>query len=197
MTFHDVRLPDEIEQGAAGGPVFQTTILPLSSGGEQRNIDWSEARHEWELAYGIDDKASYDAVRQFFFARRGQAHTFRFKDWSDYELVDEPIGIGDGVNKTFQIIRVYEGSGPAPYYRRITRPVAGTVVLKVDGVVTAATDNGLGIYTFASAPADGAEVTCSCEFDMCVRFNTDKFQLELTQPGAGAIGSLPVLEVRE
>lgn len=197
MAFHDVRLPDEIEQGASGGPAFQTTVLPLSSGGEQRNIDWLEARHEWELGYGIDSKEAYDTVRQFFFARRGQAHTFRFKDWSDFQLIDEVIGLGDGVNKTFQLIRTYETAGPSPYFRRITRPVSGTVVLKVDGVVTAATDNGLGVFTFATAPALGVEVTCTCEFDMCVRFNTDKFQLTLEQVNAGSINSLPIIEVRE
>lgn len=197
MAFHDVRLPDAIEQGASGGPSFQTTVLPLSSGGEQRNSDWLEARHEWELGYGIDDRASYDAVRQFFFARRGQAHTFRFKDWSDYELVDEVIGVGDGVNTVFQIIRTYETDGPAPYFRRITRPVGGTVSFKIAGTPVSATDNGLGIYTLADVPADGDEVTCSCEFDMCVRFNTDKFQLTLQQVDAGQISSLPIIEVRE
>lgn len=196
MAFHDVRLPDEIEQGASGGPAFQTTVLPLSSGHEQRNIDWQEARHEWELGYGIDSKDAYDAVRQFFFARRGKAHTFRFKDWSDFQLIDEPIGIGDGTNRVFQLIRTYETDGPSPYFRRITRPV-GTVVFKVDGVVVSAIDNGLGIYTLASAPALDAVVTCSCDFDMCVRFDTDKFQLTLQQVNAGSIQSLPIIEVRE
>lgn len=197
MTFHDIQLPDAIEQGASGGPTFQTTVLPLANGGEQRNIDWVEARHEWDLSYGIDDRASYDAVRQFFFARRGMAHTFRFRDWSDYELVDEEIGIGDGTNRVFQIIKAYEEAGPAPYFRRITRPVAGTVVFKVDGVVVSATDNGLGVYTLASAPALNAVVTCTCDFDMCVRFNVDKFSITLQQIDAGSVNSLPVIEVRE
>jgi uncharacterized protein (TIGR02217 family) len=198
MAFHDVRLSDEIEQGASGGPNFQTTVLPLSSGGEQRNIDWAEARHEWELGYGIDNKQAYDEVRQFFFARRGMAHTFRFKDWSDFQLNDEVIGLGDGTNRVFQIIRTYEADGPAPYFRRITRPVAGTVVFKVAGVTRAAVDNGLGVYTLATpAPALGVEVSCTCEFDMCVRFNVDKFNLTLTQVDAGQISSLPIIEVRE
>lgn len=197
MAFHDIRLPDQIEQGATGGPAFQTTVLPLSNGSEQRNIDWSEARHEWELAYGVQDKEDFAAVRNFFFARRGMAHTFRFKDWSDYDLVDEAQGVGDGSNRDFQLIKVYESAGPAPYLRRITRPVAGTVVWKVDGVTVGATHNGLGIYTLATAPTLGAMVTASAEFDMCVRFNVDKFSLTLEQPEAGAIGSLPIVEVRE
>jgi uncharacterized protein (TIGR02217 family) len=196
MAFHDIRLPDEVEQGATGGPSFQTTVLPLTNGGEQRNQDWQEVRHEWELSYGIQDKQDFELVRSFFFARRGQANSFRFKDWSDFELVDEVQGIGDGVNRDFQLIRVYESDGPSPYLRRITRPV-GTVVFKVDGTIVGKADNGLGQYTLSVAPADGAVVTASCEFDIPVRFNVDKFSLKLDQAEAGSIGSLPVLEVRE
>lgn len=196
MTFHDIRLPDEIEQGATGGPTFHTTILDLVNGAEVRNADWSEARHEWELAYGIQTKEDYEVVRAFFFARRGMTHTFRFKDWSDYSMTDEVQGIGNGLNRDFQLVVTYEGDGPAPYIRRITRPV-GSVVFKVDGIITGKVDNGLGAYTLSVAPADGAVVTATCEFDMHVRFNIDKFGLQLDQENAGTIGSLPVIEVRE
>lgn len=198
MAFHDVRLPEEVEKGATGGPLFHTTVIDLANGAEQRNVDWSEARHEWELAYGVQDADDFSAVRAFFFARRGMAHTFRFKDWSDYQLVDETQGVGDGVNKDFQLIKTYEGSGPAPYFRRITRPITSTVVWKVNGVVRGATHNGLGVYTLSgAAPTDGALVTASGEFDMCTRFNVDKFNLQLQTDVAGSIGSLPVIEVRE
>lgn len=197
MTFHNVRLPDDIEQGAAGGPQFQTTIIPLSSGGEQRNQDWSEARHSWELGYGISNKVDYATVRSFFFARRGMAHTFLFKDWSDFQVTEETQGIGDAVNQTFQLIKIYTDAGPAPYIRRITRPITGTVVWKVNGVITAATHQGLGVYLFAVAPAALAIVTATFEFDMCVRFNVDQFSLTLQQVDAGQVSSLPIIEVRE
>lgn len=197
MAFHDIRLPDDVEQGATGGPTFQTSILPMASGFEQANIDWAEARHTWELAYGVQSQEDYAVVRAFFFARRGMAHTFRFKDWSDFQLFDEVQGVGDGTNTTFQLIKTYEGDGPAPYIRRITRPVAGTVVFKVDGVVVGVTDNGLGNYTISPAPASGKVVTASCEFDMRVRFNVDQFGLQIDQPDSGAVGSLPIIEVRE
>jgi uncharacterized protein (TIGR02217 family) len=108
------------------------------------------------------------------------------------------IGIGDGANQSFQLIKTYEGDGPNPYIRRITRPILDTVVFKVDGVVRAATHSALGLYTLSGlAPVDGAVVTATCEFDIPVRFDTDKFNLKLDQPDAGAIGSLPVVEVRE
>jgi uncharacterized protein (TIGR02217 family) len=197
LAFHDVRLPDDVEQGATGGPTFLTTIIPMSNGSEQRNINWSETQHAWELSYGIQTADDFSITRAFFFARRGQANSFRFKDWSDFQLTDEAQGIGDGTNRVFQLIKTYETDGPAPYVRRITRSVTGTVVWKADGVPITATDNGAGMFTLASAPANGQVVTADAEFDIPVRFNVDQFALQLTLADAGAIGSLPVIEVRE
>ena len=197
MAFHDIRLPEDVEQGATGGPSFQTTIIPTSSGAEQRNIDWQEVRHDWDISYGIQTAVDFIVCRQFFFARRGQANSFRFKDWSDFSLVDEVVGTGDGTNATFQLIKTYEATGPDPYVRRVTRPVAGTVVWKVDGVVKSATDEGLGVWLLTVVPTAGQVVTASCDFDIPVRFNTDKFALTLETEDGGTIGSLPVIEVRE
>jgi len=197
MAFHDVRLPDDVEQGATGGPTFQTTLIPLSSGAEQRNIDWAEVRHSWDLAWGIQTADDFNVTRAFFFARRGQGNSFRFKDWSDFTVTDEVQGVGDGANATFQLIKTYEATGPAPYIRRITRPVAGTVFWFINGVAVGFTQNPLGVYVLAVVPAVGAVVTATCEFDIPVRFNVDVFALQLQLSDAGSIGSLPVIEVRE
>jgi uncharacterized protein (TIGR02217 family) len=197
MAFHDVRLPDAIEQGASGGPTFQTTVIPMSSGAEQRNEDWVECLHSWELSYGVQNKLDYAQCRAFFFARRGRSNYFRFKDWSDYKLTDEPQGVGNGTNQIFQLIATYESGGPNPYIRRITRPVGGTIVWKVAGVPVAFTQGALGVFTLTTPPASLALVTASAEFDIPSRFDVDKFNLMLSLEDAGAIGSLPVIEVRE
>lgn len=197
MAFHDTRLPEQVEQGASGGPSFYTTVNAMMSGNEQRNINWEDARADWELSYGIQGYDDFDEVRAFFYARRGQAHSFRFKDWGDYQLLVEQIGVGDGTTQQFQITKTYEPDGPSPYVRNITRPISDTVVAFVDGVATSCTVNPLGIISFAVAPGVGTVVAVSCEFDVPVRFNTDKFQLQIETPQAAAIGSLPIIEVRE
>ena len=108
MTFHDTRLPVDIERGALGGPGFKTTISPLGSGKEQRNIDWSRIRSEFDIGYGLMEQnsvlleATIDSLHAFFYAREGRAHTFRFKDWADYRIGDflnasasnQAIGVG-------------------------------------------------------------------------------------------------------
>lgn len=198
MAFHDVRLPDEIERGASGGPEFTTTIIGMSSGREQRNIDWEEVRSSWELSYGVQDKLDFDAVKAFFYARRGRGYGFRFKDWGDFELTDEPIGLGDGVENDFQIVKTYESGGPLPYIRVITRPVQSSLKVKIDGVETGSWSlQPSGVIRLSSPLTSSAVLTVSGEFDVPVRFDTDKFQLILETSQAGAIGSLSIVELRE
>lgn len=196
--FHDVRLPDDVEKGATGGPGFNTTVIAMSSGREQRNVDWEETRGEWDVSYGVQTKEDFDVVKAFFFARRGRGYGFRFKDWGDFELFEEAIGLGDGSANDFPISKTYEPSGPLPYVRLITRPVEDTLVVKLDGVETLnwSLQPG-GIVRLNTPPGNGVAVTVSGEFDVPVRFDTDKFLLSLETFNSGSIGSLPIVEIRE
>ena len=213
-SFDDVRLPDDIEQGAVGGPNFQTTVIAMSSGREQRNQDWAEARGEWNIAYGISDKADYQVTQAFFFARRGRSRGFRFKDWADYEF-DEIIGVGStttttttvlGVTTTttthandFPLVKTYELGGPHPYVRAITRPVASSLKVYLGAVLqTSGWSLTSGhIIHFDTPPADGVLVRVKGEFDVPVRFDTDKFELTLDWVEAGAVQGLAIVELRE
>lgn len=202
MAFHDVRLPEDVEQGAVGGPAFQTTVLPMSSGNEQRNADWSATRGAWDIAYGIDTKAYFDTVKQFFYARRGKWAGFRFKDWTDFQVVGGFIGVGDGVTNTFQLAKIYEPLGPLPYTRRITRPVTGTTTIYVNGIAIpigqwSIPTAGTGLIVTNTPPAFGLLVTFDTDFDVPARFDTDKFEITLETSDSGAIGQLPIVEIRE
>lgn len=196
MAFHDTRMPVDIERGARGGPMFKTTVIEMSSGQEQRNIDWSLVRHYFDAAYGVMNREDYEAVRTFFYNRRGRAHTFRFRDWSDYQLDDELIGIGDGVQDEFQITKTY--SGELDYVRNITRPDQSTLIVKVNGIATVnyALLAG-GSIDFSFVPALSDLITVTANFDIPMRFDTDKFELIMEWSEAGATGSLPIIEVRE
>jgi uncharacterized protein (TIGR02217 family) len=199
MSFADVRLPEEVEQGANGGPGFKTTIIILGNGTEQRNQDWQEARGKWDVSYGVQNKEDYDLTLQFFYARRGRLTGFRFKDWSDFEVTDQLLGLGDGANLDFQLIRIYSAAS-GPYTRVITRPVASTIVVRVNDVVNTnwtLQSGGIIRFNMGFAPAVSAEVNADFEFDVPVRFDTDQFTLVLEPSTAAAIGNLPLLEILE
>jgi uncharacterized protein (TIGR02217 family) len=81
------------------------------------------------------------------------------------------------------------------------KPVAGSVRVGVNGVPLVETlhwtvDCGTGVVTFADPPGPGARVTAGFEFDVPVRFDTDRVQVSVASFKAGDMPNVPVIEVR-
>ena len=196
-AFHDVRFPLELGYGASGGPQFSTQVVTTGSGYEQRNSSWADARLHYDAGVGIRSEADLGALIGFFRARRGQAHGFRFSDPLDHDATDEPIGVGDGARTRFDLAKTY-GSGDDAQVRRITRPVAASVIVRVGGAAsTAWTLSALGRIDFTSPPPAGAKLTASFAFDVPVRFAEDRIDVSLAGWRAGEVASVPLVEVRE
>lgn len=197
--FHNVRLPEDFENGAEGGLGFRTSIVQMKSGREQRNIEWQDARGEWTIGYGVQYEEDINELFEFFMARFGRAHSFRFKDLADYSALAQPLGTGDGVETEFQLIRRYS-SGGYNYDRTITKPVTGTVVVYGDAVeITSgwSVDTATGIITFDTAPADDLVLTVDFEFDVPVRFDVDRLPLTYEAFQVFAASGLRIVEVVE
>lgn len=208
MAFDDIRFPTTISRGATGGPERRTEIVTLGSGAEERNSRWTDSRRRYNAGFGVKSLDDIHAVIGFFEERRGRLHGFRWKDHADFKscpprqavsALDQAIGTGDGVTASFQLVKRY-GAGLRDYVRPITRPVAGTVAVAVDGVVTpnAGVDHLTGIVTFLPGfvPLAGQAVTAGFEFDVPVRFDTDRLEVNLTSFAAGEIPAVPVVEIR-
>lgn len=211
MVFHEVRFPTAISRGATGGPERRTEIVTLGSGYEERNSRWADSRRAYNAGYGVKSANDLHAVIAFFEERRGRLHGFRWKDFADFKSCppestpsasDQALGVGDGLTAQFQLIKTY-GSAHAPYSRRIAKPVSGTLLLAVDGLtqtsgVDFTADYTTGMITFlpGSIPASGAAVTAGFEFDVPVRFDTDKLEINLDSVRYGSIPGIPVIEIR-
>lgn len=213
MAFHEVRLPDDIERGAVGGPTFKTRILQLESGFEQRNIDWAQTRGEWDISYGLmkmeDDglEAAVHQIRDFFYARQGRAHGFRFKDWSDFEigkvatptLNNQSIGLGDASTTVFQVFKRYT-SGGINYDRTIKKLVTGQVIVMLDSIVQGSgftINHDTGQITFSPTPPGvGVSIDVALEFDVPVRFDDDALKINVQTFIAGQIPPIPLIELR-
>ena len=181
MSFHNVSLPPTIQYGSIFGFGFATIIQNTASGHEYRLARQSKARHRYRPLKQLQTTEEAIELKEFILARRGSLHSFRLKDWQDYTTnadgttaptnVDIYLGTGDGTAKTFQLAKVYDAAGDAPYTRAITLPVAGTTVVALDTASTSAfTVSTLGVVTFTTAPLNGEVVTAGCEFDVPVRF---------------------------
>lgn len=197
-AFHDVRFPLQLGYGAAGGPEFSTQVVVTGSGHEQRNSSWADARLYYDAGLGVRSEADLVALIGFFRARRGQAHGFRFSDPLDRTASEVRLGVGDGGATRFALVKPY-GEGDDIQVRRITRPVAGTVRVAIDGVAQPAgwSLGSGGHVDFAEAPAAGAVVTAGFEFDVPVRFASDRIDVSIAGWRAGELPSVPLVEVRE
>ncbi|MFA8385257.1 MAG: TIGR02217 family protein [Pelagibaca sp.] len=209
MQFHEVRFPAALSFGSIGGPERRTDVVTLASGFEERNTPWAHSRRRYDAGIGLRSMDDIDTLIAFFEARRGQMYGFRWKDWADFKscrpsaqvsATDQRIGTGDGVTTEFGLSKAYV-SGDAEYRRPVVKPVAGSVVVALDGVaqvegVDFTVDVATGIVSFLAAPLLDVPVTAGFEFDVPVRFDTDRIQTSASTFQAGEVPDVPVVELR-
>lgn len=208
MAFHDVSLPDDFEYQGISGAGFSTIVQETASGHEFRVARQAQGRHRFRLRKALQSSSEAAAIKAFGLGRRGSLHSFRLKDWADFTTAsdgvsahsgtDVIIGTGDGTEDTFQLIKVYDAAGDAPYQRTITLPVSGTVVVTLDNVATTAfTLSADGQVVMNSAPTSGVVVRAGCEFDVPVRFASEVDQFMQLQATGYEIWDIPTLDCIE
>lgn len=147
MAFYETRFPTSISNNSGGGPRWKTDVISMASGYEQRNQRWSEVRNMYDVAYGVKTRAQLATLVDFFNEMRGRLHGFRFKDWLDFSVTDEPLVPTGG--PTYQLIKTY-GNGFNDYTKNIIKPVSGSVSIKQNGSAYGASisvDTTTGIVT--------------------------------------------------
>lgn len=209
MAFHEIRFPASLSFGSLGGPERRTEIVTLANGFEERNTPWADARRRYDAGLGLRSLDDLEELIAFFEARSGQLHGFRWKDWADYRSarasrevtpMDQSLGFGTGAKAEFQLTKAYV-SGDQVYRRPIVKPVAGSVRVAVAGDPMVeglhwSLDAATGVVSLAYPPAPDAEVTAGFEFDVPVRFDTDRIQVSVASFQAGDLPRVPVLEIR-
>jgi uncharacterized protein (TIGR02217 family) len=207
QAFDDIVFPLSIGREASVTPAFSTQTVESLSGHERRSSDWADARMRYDAGPGVRSEADLGALIEFFRARRGAARGFRFSDPFDNQsaplgeavsALDQRLGTGDGMASQFALAKYY-GSGPDAQRRLITRPVAGTIRVAVNGVeaMSGWSHAGGGVIAFASAPAAGAVLTAGYRFDVPVRFAEDRLEVSRATFAAGEVPSVLLVEVRE
>lgn len=224
-----VQLNENIERGALGGARFNTSVLPQDSGFEKRNINWSVPIAEFDIGFGLlikyqldptDVQLDLDELINFFYVVQGRAFSFRFKDWSDFEIGLENgrtagisrqfLGLGDDVKTDFQIFKRYSFGGKTFDRTGLTKLVDNAKVeLTKDGVLQTnpgdyTLDADRGLFKMVVAPAStggtgpGGEelLEFRCEFDLHMRLDTDDLKVNLEMFNAGSWPNIPILELR-
>lgn len=202
-----VQLATKYTSRATGGPMRRTEVVIKADGSEERNQVWRNSRRRWSLVGAFRTPSDLLEFEEFYSARGGLERGFLWKDPVDNRscsrvatpaATDQPLGTGDGSDTTFQLVKRYGGASYA-YDRKISRPVAGTVLVAIDGTPTTAftVDTTTGVVTMDAAPADGAALTSGFEYLVPVRFDADTLESDVQLIAAGSSVTASILEILE
>ena len=209
-SFHEVRFPLAIGFNARGGPERRTEIVTLGSGAEERNARWAHSRRRYDAGPGVRSLSDLARIVSFFEERRGRLFGFRFRDpldsssSNDRQTItgrDQTLGLGDGTNRTFQLIKTY-GAGNTLYTRPIQKPVLGSVLIMVDGqaqaigsVVDVDVATGVVIFRPGFVPRANALVSAGYAFDVHGRFDSDQISVNFDGFRSGQLPTIPLVEI--
>jgi uncharacterized protein (TIGR02217 family) len=189
------RFPDYLAYGLRVGPRFNTSVVRVESGFEQRNELWSFPLVSLDGSTTHRTAAQKDEIDWFFRAMGGRRDGFRVRNPADYK--DESHGIVSLISgNSYQIQKQYV-YGAVSLARDITKPYNdGTFTVTGGGSYTV--DYTTGIITRNS----GAVPTgWTGKFDIPVRFDQDELVWTIAAPGASndylyTVEALKLVEIR-
>lgn len=164
--------------GSGWQPHFSTKILTAASGKEYRAALMANPVYTLNLKYNFlrASRQEWQTLLGFFLARRGAFDSFLYEHPDDNAVADQLIGVADGMNKNFQLLR---GFG-ADFIEPVQNPKQVTAI-KVNGVLKTPgadyTVSATGVVVFAVAPMAG-NVTWSGTFYYRARFADDNSTFE-------------------
>ena len=167
-------------------PTFSTEIQESVAGREVRVQNFQNPIWEFTLSYEylLNDSRWRDENEQtpletlvgFFLARGGQFDDFLLNEsdltgrLEDSVYSGQPIGVGDGSTKNFQLVRNIGG-----FLEAVQNPMNQTATVYANGVAKVqGTDYAItnGLVTFVNAPASAAAITADFVMLHRVRFHT-------------------------
>lgn len=138
----------------------------------------SRPMHRFDGSFDNRDHDVKEALLNAFNATRGAAYGFRFKNWLDYELHDELLGIATGGQQTMQIVKRYVFGGEECIVP-IRKPNSD-VELNVNRVfLPSSVDVTTGLISFNANPGD--RITVTGTYDVPVMFENDEFSAVINQ----------------
>lgn len=178
MSFIEQRLLECVAYGTQGGPTWLTRRIGLRNGVIRRNPVRSRPLYRGAIIYRNLQEEDHVEVLNAFNACMGGVHSFRLKDWTDYQAADELLSVlGTGSLQSVQLAKRYT-FGPQVVSRPIRKPVTGTVTLTANGSpLVASIDYTTGIAEFTATAS--AVLRWSGEFDVPVMFSDDELAFEM------------------
>lgn len=159
-------------------PLWKTNTETSVSGVERRRSLWSYPIWKFKVAYAVlrdaPDKLEIQKMFAFFNMHAGSFKEFFYYDRTDNSATNQFVGVGNGINTTFQLNRTMSVGGIT--FTEPVRGVSGVPTIYINGTPTTLyTIGSLGSVIFASPPAVGAVITWTGDFFFLCRFTKDQF----------------------
>ena len=154
---------------------FSTLIQEAVSGRELRISERVYPKWKHTLQYNfMRDYVAFPELTQlggFWLARTGPADSFLFTDPDDSAVTAYQVGVGNGSNRDFQLLRSF-GSFVEPVFN------PNTITMLVNGVSQPFANLGNGLMRMTTAPANTTIVTWTGTYYYRSRFGGDSFSFE-------------------
>lgn len=141
------------EESAIGSPEYANTMIRNPATGIYKvNVNRYDFQHVWNINTNLLTPAQLDYFNEFWAGGFGSAYGFRIRIITDFYMIDEVIGTGNGSQTVFPIIRTYTRPGAGHnYQRRIIKPVvvpsplgSSVALYEADGVTPRIIPSALG-----------------------------------------------------
>lgn len=164
------RIDECVSLQFTAGPRYRTDSVPLDNGGEVRNRRWMYPLQEYSASFQNVRREVMQEILRFQHAAAGRWLDFRFKDWSDFEAINQPLSPVIGTQTPVQLVKTYTAG--AHTSERIIQAVVSATILADGSPVAGTPDYELGLFT-PDADWAAATYTWSGEFDVWVHFTED------------------------
>lgn len=190
-------------------PWWSVTVIALASGTENRNLNWTQARHKYDASLAVRTSDDYVEVLNHFHQARGRTHTWPLRDPIDHRC-EQASGVirqtGDDSPQGITLYKQY-GTGEFAYYRKITRPKDGTIAVYINGTPAVEDsdfelDYETGEISFTTNH-DLDDLAWSGQFYVPCRYDIDKLPAQIVNREGSAgellvsVDGLQIVEVAE
>ncbi len=198
MSFHNILFPSCLEMFLSSKSLFTTSRIISLSGREIRSLDHEYNRGQYLLKDCFLSEEEFAIFNNFFKARRGSRFAFLLKDFADFVVQKQIIGVGDGRQREFQLYKAYHDE-KYPYIRKITRTSKDSLKIYVEEneISNWQVSKDTGVILLESPLKQYVNLFASFEFYITVRFSEDSFDYKLRSDGAIEILNVSLLEVIE
>ena len=162
---------------------FKTAVFEALSGHESRFMLRQYPKYTFKVSFEFliedRDEAQLTELLGFMLKQGGMYSAFLYSDPSDNAVIDQQIGVGDGVKTAFQLVRNYGGFVEPTENINLTPTaenapafaIAKNELTQISGYNLSAS----GLVTFADAPASGTLISWTGNYYYRVRFVADGY----------------------